>query len=77
MQENIVQVINCATTGISSMHINHEADESNRETEYNSESDNEDNNDSEPTPGACFHQVSFHINNDAGHLNLYCILLNN
>ena len=49
---NIVQGIKSATTGISSMHANHEEDESNGETEYNSESDNKDYDDSEPTPGA-------------------------
>ena len=38
--ENIVQGINRATTGISSMHVDHKAYKSNGETEYNSESDN-------------------------------------
>ena len=75
--ENIVQGVNCATTDISSMHVNQEADESNGETEYNSDSDNEENDNSEPTPGACFHQVTHHINNDAGRLNPYWILLKN
>ena len=55
--EKVVQGINCATVVISSMNVDHEADESNGETEYNSDSDsdsdNEDKNDdeSEPTPG--------------------------
>ena len=47
-----MQGINLATTGISSMHVNHKADESNGDTEYNSDSNNEDNDNSEPTPGA-------------------------
>ena len=72
-----MQVINHATTGISSMNVNHEADNSNRETEYKSESDKGDKDDSEPTPGACFHQVSHPMNNDAGSLNPYWILLDN
>ena len=59
------------------MNIDHRTDEINRESEYNSESDNEDDDDSDPTPGVCFHQVSYHMNNDAGHLNSYWILLNN
>ena len=75
--DNIVQGVNCATTGISSMHVDHEADESNGEIEYNSNSDNEYGNDSDPTPGACFHQVSHHMNNNPGHLNPYWILLDN
>ena len=53
--DNIVQGINHATTGISSMHINHEADGSKGETEYNSKSNNKDNGNSEPTLGAFFH----------------------
>ena len=53
------------------MHVDHEADERNGETEYNSESNNEDDENSKPTPGACFHQVSHHMNNDAGRLNPY------
>ena len=72
-----MQGINGATTGISSMHVDHKADKSNRETEYNSESDKEDGDDSEPTPGACFHQFYHHMNNDAGRLNPYWILLDN
>ena len=72
-----MQVINRATTGISSMHADHEIDKSNVETEYNSDSDNKDDDDSKPTPGACFHQVSCHMNNDARRLNPYWILLNN
>ena len=32
IQDNIVQGINFATTGISSMHVEHKVDESNRET---------------------------------------------
>ena len=65
-----MQGINRATTGISSMNVNHKADKSNGETEYNSESDNKyDNNDSKPTLGGCFHQVSHHMNNDYGRLN--------
>ena len=75
--DNIVQVINRATTFISSMHADHKADESNGETEYNSESENEDDNDSEPTPGALFHQVYHHMNNDTGCLDPYWILLEN
>ena len=59
------------------MHVNHEADKSNVETEYNSESDNKDDNDSEPASGACFYQVSQHMNNDAGHLYPFWILLEN
>ena len=59
------------------MHVDHEADERKGETEYNSESDNEDDNNSEPTSGACFHQVYQHMNNDAGRLNPYWILLDN
>ena len=59
------------------MHVKHEADKSNGETEYNSNSDNKDNDDSEPTPGACFHQVSHHMNNDVRRLNPYWILLDN
>ena len=49
-----MQGINRVTTGISSMHVDHEADKINGDTEYNSESDNEDDNNdnSEPTPGA-------------------------
>ena len=74
---NIVQGINCVTTIISSMHVDHKVDESNGETEYKSESGNKDDDDSEPTPGACFHQVSHHMKNDAGRLNPYCILLDN
>ena len=72
-----MQVINRATTGISSMHADHEIDKSNVETEYNSDSDNKDDDDSKPTPGACFHQVSHHMNNDTGCHNQYWILLNN
>ena len=72
-----MQGINFATAGISSMHINHKADKSNGETEYNSEFDNKDNNKSKPTPGACFHQISHHMNNEARRLNPYWILLNN
>ena len=34
------------------MHVDHKADESNGEIEYNSESDNEDDDDSESMPGA-------------------------
>ena len=64
--DNIVQGINCATTGILIMNVNHESYKSSRETEYNSESNNKDDNNSEPTPGACFRQVSHHINNGAG-----------
>ena len=75
--DNIVQGINSATTGISSMHINQEADESNGETEYNSESNNKDDKDSEPTLGAWFHQVSHHMNNDARRLNINWIILDN
>ena len=41
--ENIVQEFNCVTTEISSMHVDHEADKSNVETEYNSKSNNKDN----------------------------------
>ena len=67
--DNIVQETNRATTGISSMHVNNEADESNIETEYNSEYDNNDDDDSDPTPGACFHQFSHQTNKDAGCLN--------
>ena len=63
--------------GISSMNVDHEADESNGETEYNSECDNKDDDNSKPTSGACFHQVSHHMNNDAGCLNPYWILLDN
>ena len=33
--------------------------------------------DSEPTPGACFHQVSHHMNNNGVRLNPYWILLEN
>ena len=40
--ENIVQGFNRVTAIISSMHIDHEADNRNGETEYNSESDNEE-----------------------------------
>ena len=69
--------INCATTGISRMHVNHKADDSNREIEYNSESNNEDDDESEPTLGACFHQVSHHMNNYSGRLNPYWIILDN
>ena len=49
--DNIVQGINRVTMGISSMHVDHKADKINGDTEYNSESDNEDKN-SKPTPGA-------------------------
>ena len=59
------------------MHVNHKADKSNGETEYNSESDNEDDGDSDPTPGECFRQVSHHMNNDVGRLNPYWVLLDN
>ena len=34
------------------MHVEHEADEINIDTEYKSESDNKDDDDSEPTSGA-------------------------
>ena len=64
--DNILQGINYATTGILSMNVNHESDENNREIEYNSESDNKDDNNSEPTPGECFRQLSHHMNNGAG-----------
>ena len=47
-----MQGVNRITMGISSMHVNHEADERNGEPEYNSDPKNEDNDDSEPTPGA-------------------------
>ena len=47
--DNIVQGVDRVTAYISSMHVNHEADKSNRETENNSESDNEDKNNSDPT----------------------------
>ena len=49
-----MQEINRATKGISSMHINHEGDEIDGETEYSSEYNNEDDGDSEPMPGAFF-----------------------
>ena len=75
--ESIVQGVNRDMTGISSMHGDHEADESNRDIKYNSESDNEDDNDSDPTPGACFHQISHHTKNDTIYLNSYWILLDN
>ena len=61
--------INHATTGISIIHDDHKAEESNGETEYNSKSNNIENNNSDPTPGACFHQVSHHMNNNAGRLD--------
>ena len=57
------------------MHVNHEADESNREIEYNSESNNKDDDESEPTLGAFFHQLSRNMNNNAGLLNPYWILI--
>ena len=47
-----MQGVNRGTTCISSMHANHEADERNRDTEYNYKSDNEDDDDSEPRSGA-------------------------
>ena len=72
-----MQGINLVTTGISSMHVNHKADESNGEKEYNSDSCNEDNDNSDPTPGACFRQVYHQMNNDTGRLNQYWIILNN
>ena len=75
--DNIVQGINRTTTCTSSMHVDHESDKSNRETENNSKSDNEDDDNSEPMPDALFHKVSYHINNDAGRLNLYWNLLDN
>ena len=59
------------------MHVDHKADKSNIETEYNSDSDNEDDNNSDPTPDVCFHQVSHHMNKDTGRLNPYWILLDN
>ena len=59
------------------MHVNHKADDSNGDTEYNSKSDNEYDNNSEPMPGACFHQVYHHMKNDTRRLNPYWILLNN
>ena len=59
------------------MNVNHEAEESNWEIEYNSESKNEDDDNPEPTPGKWFRQVSHQMNNDAGHLNPYWIILNN
>ena len=61
---NIVHGVNHVTTGISSMHVDQEVDESNGETEYNFKSENEDDDDSEPMSGACFHQVSHHMKND-------------
>ena len=75
--DNKVQGINHVTTCISSIHLNHEVDESNGDTEYNFESDNESDNNSDPTPGACFHQASHHINNDTGRINPYWVLLDN
>ena len=63
--DNIVQGINRTMTGISSMHVDQKADESNGETEYNCESVNKDDDDSEPTLGTCFHQVSRHMNINA------------
>ena len=72
-----MQGVNRGTTCISSMHANHEADERNRDTEYNYKSDNEEDDDSNPTPGTCFHQVSHHMNNENGRLNPYWILLDN
>ena len=59
------------------MNVNHESYKSSRETEYNSESNNKDDNNSEPTPGACFHQVSHHINKEAVQLNPYWKFLDN
>ena len=50
--DNIVQGINRVKTGISSINADHKVDERNRETKYNSESNNEDNDDSEPMTGA-------------------------
>ena len=50
--DNIVQGINRVTTGISSMHVDHEAENINRETEYNYDPNNEDDGDSKPTSGA-------------------------
>ena len=47
-----MQVVNRITTVISSMHVDHKVDKNNGETEYNSESDNKDNYDSDPMPGA-------------------------
>ena len=72
-----MQGINRTTTGISSVNINHEAEESKGETKYNSKSYNEDDNNLEPTLGACFRQVSHHMNNDAVRLNPYWILIEN
>ena len=74
---NITQGFNCVTTGVSSMQMNHEAYEGNRETEYSYRSNNEDDNNSDPLPGACFHQISNHMKNETKRLNPYWILLDN
>ena len=73
----IIQGVNRIATGISIMHITQKADKSNRETKYKSESDNKDNDLSESTSVACFHQVSHHMKNETGRLNPYWILLYN
>ena len=75
--DNIMQGINRTTTSTSSIHVDHEADKSNGETENNSKSDNKYDDNSEPTPDALFPQVSYHINNEAGRLNPYWNLLDN
>ena len=61
--DSIVQGFNRVTAVISSIHVDHEADESNVETGYNSDSKNEYDDDSNPTTGACFRQVSQHTKN--------------
>ena len=70
-----MQGINRVVPGISIMNVDHEVYDSNRETEYKSEFNNEDDNNSDPTPGSRFHHFSHHMNNDVGRLNPYCILL--
>ena len=62
---------------MSIMHVDHEAGESNKETEWNYISDNEDKNYPDPTPGACFHQIYNHTKHETGRLNPYWILLYN
>ena len=72
---NIVQGVNRVSTGIYSMHVRNDADDRNKDTGY--ESTNASNYDSNPTPGASFHQIYHHMKNKNGRLNPYWILLYN
>ena len=75
--ENIVQGAKRVAMGISNMHVDHEADGSNGDTEYNSESKNEDDDNYKPMPGAWLHQIFHHTKNETGSLNPYWALLTN